>query len=84
MKHCIDTQLNLKSILETTGTTYKFKKKVEKKKKYIQKPCFFCPPIHISHKNSPPNILKYAAGLKFMILFFFQKDKEKLRKRKKS
>jgi len=32
MKHCIDTQLNLKSILETTATTYKFKKKVEKKK----------------------------------------------------
>ena len=37
MKHCIDTQLNLKSILETTGTTYKFKKKVEKKKKNTYK-----------------------------------------------
>jgi hypothetical protein len=32
MKHCIDTQLNLKSILETTATTYKFKKKVEREK----------------------------------------------------
>jgi hypothetical protein len=49
MKHCIDTQLNLKSILETTGTTYKFKKKVEKKKKIHTKTMLFLP----SHPYKP-------------------------------
>jgi hypothetical protein len=57
MKHCIDTQLNLKSILETTATTYKFKKKVEREKNTYKNHRFFCPPILISHKTARPTYL---------------------------